>query len=199
MCLGGLHMQVGQYVRCPIVLEENDNYFPRSFVLGKITSINELSGEVNVKLFDLKDSKRFYAHAFEKGQFPLEKVNRCGAAKDAPVNTPIGPGKIISRRIEKKTEAFYEYFIMLNTGKIRSFFENDLEIEYSAADYMPIKQMMQYEFQNPTWYANRLSVSSNMHMVNNTVYGFKDLVGCRTFLMAHQMSTIVWAFASRPI
>lgn len=192
-------MQVGQYVRCPIVLEENDNYFPRSFVLGKITSINELSGEVNVKLFDLKDSKRFYAHAFEKGQFPLEKVNRCGAAKDAPVNTPIGPGKIISRRIEKKTEAFYEYFIMLNTGKIRSFFENDLEIEYSAADYMPIKQMMQYEFQNPTWYANRLSVSSNMHMVNNTVYGFKDLVGCRTFLMAHQMSTIVRAFESRPI
>lgn len=192
-------MQVGQYVRCPIVFEENDNYFPRSFVLGKITSINELSGEVNVKLFDLKDSKRFYAHAFEKGQFPLEKVNRCGAAKDAPVNTPLGPGKIISRRIEKKTEAFYEYFIMLNTGKIRAFFENDLEIEYSASDYMPIKQMMQYEFQNPTWYANRLSVSSNMHMVNNTVYGFKDLVGCRTFLMAHQMSTIVRAFESRPI
>lgn len=192
-------MKVGQYVRCPIVLEENDNYFPRSFVLGKITSINELSGEVNVKLFDLKNSRRFYAHAFEKGQFPIEKVNRCGAAKDAPVNTSMGPGKIISRRIEKKEDAFYEYFVMLNTGKIASFMENMLEIEYSAADYQPIKQMMQYEFQNPTWYANRLQVSSNMHMVNNTVYGFKELVGCRTFLMAHQISTIVRAFESRPI
>lgn len=52
-------MKVGQYVRCPIVFEENDNYFPRNFVLGKITSINDLSGEVNVKLYDLKDSKRF--------------------------------------------------------------------------------------------------------------------------------------------
>lgn len=192
-------MQVGQYVRCPIVLEENDKYFPRSFVLGKITSINELSGEVNVKLYDLKDSKRFYAHAFEKGQFPIEKINRCGAAKDAPVVTPLGPGKIISRRIEKKTDAFYEYFVMLNTGKVCAFFENDLEIEYSASDYVPIKQMMQYEFQNPTWYANRLRVSSNIHMVNNTVYGFKELVGCRTFLMAHQISTIVRAFESRPI
>lgn len=192
-------MKVGQYVRCPIVLEENDNYFPRSFVLGKITSINELSGEVNVKLYDLKNSKRFYAHAFEKDWFPIEKVNRCGAAKDAPVNTSMGSGKILFRRIEKKENAFYEYFVMLDSGKIASFMENTIEIEYSAADFQPIKQMMQYEFQNPTWYANRLQVSSNMHMVNNTVYGFKELVGCRTFLMAHQISTIVRAFESRPI
>ena len=100
-------MKVGQYVRCPIVLEENDNYFPRSFVLGKITSINELSGEVAVKLFDLKNSRRFYSHAFEKGTFPIDRVNRCGAAKDAPVNTSLGAAKIISRRIEKKEDAFY--------------------------------------------------------------------------------------------
>ena len=55
-------MEIGQYVRCPIVLEENDKYFPRSFVLGQITSINELSGEVNVKLFDLKNVKRLKMH-----------------------------------------------------------------------------------------------------------------------------------------
>lgn len=192
-------MLTGQYVRCPIVLEENDKYFPRSFVLAKITKINELSGEVSVNLFDLKNSKRFYAHAFEKQKFPMDKVDRCGAAKDAPVNTPDGPGRIQSRRLEKKEEAFYEYFVMLHTGKIRTYFENELEIEYSAADYQPIKQMMRYEFQNPTWFANRLQVSGNMHMVNNTVYGFKELVGCRTFLMAHQISTIVRAFETRPI
>ena len=192
-------MKIGQYVRCPIVLEENDKYFPRSFVLGQITSINELSGEVNVKLFDLKNSRRFYAHAFEKCSFPIDKVNRCEAAKDAPVNTSMGRGKILSRRIENKGDAFYEYFVLLHNGGIRSFMENTIEIEYSSADYNPVKQMLQYEFQNPTWYANRLQVSSNMHMVNNTVYGFKELAGCRTFLMAHQISTIVRAFESRPI
>ena len=192
-------MIVGHYVRCPIVLEENDNYFPRSFVLAKVMQINELSGEVSVKMFDLKNSSRFYTHAFNKQSFPIDKVDRCGAAKDAPVNTPDGPGRILSRRLEKKEDAFYEYFVMLHTGKIRIYFENELEIEYSAADYQPIKQMMRYEFQNPTWFANRLQVSGNMHMVNNTVYGFKELVGCRTFLMAHQISTIVRAFESRPI
>ncbi len=192
-------MLIGQYVRCPIVLEKNDTFFPRSFVLAKILEINELSGEVSVKLFDLKNSKRFYSHAFDQQCFPIDKVDRCGAAKDAPVNTPDGPGVIISRRLEKKKDASYEYFVILHNGKIRSYFEEELEIEYSAADYLPIKQMMRYEFQNPSWFANRLQVSGNMHMVNNTVYGFKELVGCRTFLMAHQISTIVRAFESRPI
>ena len=192
-------MLTGHYVRCPIVLEENDRFFPRSFVLGKIVRINDLSGEISVKLFDLKNSRRFYSHAFEQQKFPIDKVDRCGAAKDAPVNTPDGPGKILSRRLEKKVDAFYEYYVMLHTGIIRPYFEKDLEIEYSAADYQPIKQMMHYEFQNPTWFANRIQVSGNMHMVNNTVYGFKELVGCRTFLMAHQISTIVRAFESRPI
>lgn len=192
-------MLEGQYVRCPIVLEDHDKEYPRSFILGRIISMNELSGEADVKFYDLKNSRRFYAHAFEKGQFPMDSVDRCGAAKDAPVNTPAGPGKILSRRIEKKPNAFYEYYIILDTGKIESFMENGLEIEYSAADYLPYKQMMRYEFQHPTWYANRLQVSGNMHMVNNTVYGFKELAGCRTFLMTHQISTIVRMFESWPI
>ncbi|MCI8981970.1 MAG: DEAD/DEAH box helicase family protein [Hungatella sp.] len=192
-------MKVGQYVRCPIVFEENDNYFPRNFVLGKIIAINDLSGEVSVRFYDLKDSKRFYAHAFEKGKFAIDKVKRCGAAKDAPVVTPDGRGKILSRRIKQTKDALYEYYVMLSTGEINSYFEDALEIEYSASDYQPLKQMMRYEFQNPIWYANRLHVSNNMHMVNNTVYGFKELAGCRTYLMAHQISAIVRAFESRPI
>lgn len=192
-------MKVGQYVRCPIVYEENDVYYPRNFVLGQITSINDLSGEVTVKLHDLKNSKQFYEHAFEKCKFAIDKVERCGAAKDAPVITPDGRGKILSRRKEKTEESPYEYYVMLSNGEIHSYYEDVLEIEYSASDYLPLKQMMQYEFQNPTWYANRLHVSNNMHMVNNTVYGFKELAGCRTFLMAHQISTIVRAFESRPI
>lgn len=192
-------MKVGQYVRCPIVFEANDKIFPRNFVLGKIISVNELSEEVDVKLFDLRKSKQFFEHAFQEKRFPIEKVSRCRAAKNAPVLTPRGAGKIISVSNKNDEDAFYKYYIVLNSGQLFSFLENELKIEYTAADYEPIKQMMQYEFQNPTWYANRLQVSSNMHMVNNTVYGFKELIGCRTFLMAHQISTVVRAFESMPI
>lgn len=192
-------MLTGQYVRCPIYLEKFDDEFPRNFILGKIIRINENSNMVEVKIFDLKKSKIYYPHAFTQTVFPMRSVDRCGAAKDAPVVTPEGSGIVISRRLEKKTDAFYEYFILLKNGMIKSYKEYELDIEYTAADYMPIKQMLHYEFQNPTWYASRLPVSNNVHMINNTVYGFKCLAGCRVFLMPHQIGTIVRAFESRPI
>ena len=192
-------MREGHYVRCPIILEENDKYYPRCFVLGKITKINTLSDEIRVQFYDLKKSRVFFPHVFARETFPRESVDRCGASKYAPVNTPSGPGILISRRLETKPESFYEYYVMLESGITKSFMEDQIEIECTCVDYQPLRQMLNYEFQNPTWYANRLQVSSNMHMVNNTVYGFKELVGCRTFLMAHQISTVVRTFESRPI
>ena len=36
-------MRVGQYVRCPIIFEEDDIKYPRNFVLGKIIDINSIS------------------------------------------------------------------------------------------------------------------------------------------------------------
>lgn len=192
-------MKVGQYVRCPIVVEENDEVYPRSFVLGKIIDVNELSEEVKVRLFDIKNSARFYAHAFDKTNFPKEKVYHCAAAKNAPVKSSKGKGHIVAVCDLMDKDLSYEYYIMLFDGNIQKFSEEDLEIEYSALDYSPLEQMKQYEFQNPTWYANRLHVSANMHMVSNTIYGFQVLAGCRTYLMSHQISTIVRAFETKPI
>lgn len=192
-------MRVGQYVRCPIIFEEDDIKYPRNFVLGKIIDINSISEIAKVKLYDLKKTKSFYMHVFKNDSFSLDKIDRCGAAKDAQVITPLGAGKILTRRIKNEVDAYYEYFVMLENGTIRVFSENMLEIEYTAADYQPIKQLLNYEFQHPIWFANRLRVSNNMHVVNNTVYGFKELAGCRAFLMAHQISSIVRAFETRPI
>lgn len=185
-------MRQGQYVRCPIVVEEKDNKYPRSFVLGKIMELNTISEEVKVCFFDLRRSGKFYAHAFDKTVFAMGKVTHCPAARKAPVNTPGGKGKII--RLCGEREELFFYYILLENGKIERFSEERMEIEYSAADYSPVEQLRQYEFQNPTWFANRLCVSANLHMVENAIYGFDVLAGCRTFLMAHQISTIVRAF-----
>lgn len=185
-------MKQGQYVRCPIMVEENDNKYPRSFVLGKILEINTISEEVRVSLFDLRHSGGFFAHAFDKTVFAMDKVSHCPAARKAPVNTPKGKGKII--RLCEEWEDWFFYYILLENGEIEKYSEESMEIEYSAADYSPVEQLRQYEFQNPTWYANRLRVSANLHMVENAIYGFDVLAGCRTFLMAHQISTIVRAF-----
>ena len=191
-------MQIGQYVRCPVVREENDDFSPRTFVLGQITWINDLSGEVSVTFHDLLDRARFYDYIFQKKTFPLEKLHLCKAAIDAPVFTPDGFGKIMSRKYEPN-EASWKYYVLLKNGEVLPYFEKQLEIDSSAVDYSPFEQMKQYEFQNPSWYASRLNVSKNVHMINNTVYGFKELAGCRTFLMAHQLTTIVRALESRPV
>lgn len=52
-------MRVGQYVRCPIIFEEDDIKYPRNFVLGKIIDINSISEIAKVKLYDLKRLKAF--------------------------------------------------------------------------------------------------------------------------------------------
>lgn len=185
-------MRQGQYVRCPIVVEENDHRYPRSFVLGKIMEINTVSEEVRVSLFDLRRSGGFFAHAFDRTVFAMDKVSHCPAARKAPVNTPMGKGKIL--RLCEEQEEWFFYYVLLENGVIERFSEENMEIEYSAADYSPVEQLRQYEFQNPTWYANRLCVSANLHMIENAIYGFEVLAGCRTFLMAHQISTVVRAF-----
>lgn len=195
---GGCQMQIGQYVRCPVVREENDELFPRTFALGQIREINNLSGEVSVTFHDLLDRARFYDDIFQKKTFPFEKVQPCKAAIDAPVRTPDGRGKILARKHDPKS-SLWEYYILLQNGEVFPYLENSLEIDSSAADFWPIEQMKQYEFQKPTWYANRIHVSRDVHKISNSVYGFKELAGCRVFLMEHQLTTIVRALESRPV
>ena len=65
--------------------------------------------------------------------------------------------------------------------------------------YSPEKQLAAYEFQHPSWFFNRMKVSQNRHLIENAVYGFDILAGCRAFLLPHQISTIARCFESRPI
>lgn len=197
-------MRPGQYIRCPIVFEEKDAKFPRNFVLAQVVSINELAETVTVKLHDLWKTKALYEHVFKADTFPLSRVSRCAAHRDAKVLTPDGQGVLLTLRTGSRQEAdssdgFYEYYVKLYDGSIHLYTEESLTIGYTACDYSPLQQMMDYEFQHPSWYGQRLPVSGNMHLVDNSVYGFSVLSGCRAFMMEHQITTVVRAFESRPI
>lgn len=198
-------MKPGQYVRCPIVFEENDVRFPRNFVLGQIVSINRLAETVTIKLYDPYGTKEFYQHIFNANEYPMRSVAHCAAFKDSEVFTPEGPGKIVVRQgystpsLQTGEDEYFNYYIQLSSGETRLYAENKLKIAYNACDYSPMQQMQSYEFQNPSWYAQRNLVSQNMHLVDNAVYGFRTISGCRTFLMEHQIATVVRAFETRPI
>lgn len=192
----------GQYVRCPVLFEEKDEKFPRNFILAKVIGVNDLSETVTVKIHDLCGTRKLYEHIFAKGdtpEFPHGSVAHCHGCKGARVMTPDGRGKILTANPHEPEDVYFSYYVTLYNGEIRRYTEDALEIEYTSCDYSPLEQMIHYEFQNPSWYAQRLRVSKNMHLVNNAIYGFDVISGCRVFLMEHQITTVTRALEARPV
>ena len=52
----------GCYYRCPIVIEEGDDEFPRFFVLAQVIEYNELADAIKVKMHDLLGSGELQQH-----------------------------------------------------------------------------------------------------------------------------------------
>lgn len=192
-------MNKGVYVRCPIIVEAADEQFPRSFIYAQVKNHNELADAVEVEIHDLFNSKRYYPHAFAKKVFPISEIDRCQAMRGSCFHSSQGNGHIVSRISGTSGDEPYKYYVQLENGKFVKLSETQMQIEYSQMDYSPLKQMLGYEFQNPSWYANRIKASRNAHMIDNAAYGFKTLARCRTFLLPHQISTISRCFEFAPI
>lgn len=192
-------MLIGCYYRCPIQLEERDRDYPRFFVLAQLQEYNEIADTATVKMHDLLGSSDFYDEIFKYDTFRAPDLERCAAISGELVNSSWGLGTIVTHIGELDGDKPYSYYIRLQNGKYIEAEESELQIEYSQMDYPPLRQLLNYEFQHPTWFLNRLKVSRNLHIINNAAYGFKVLAGCRAFLLPHQISTVVRCFESSPI
>lgn len=53
------------------------------------------------------------------------------------------------------------------------------------------RQLKKYEFQNPCWYLGRQIVKDTMNILDNSIMGFKELAGCKIYLKAFQLNTIM--------
>jgi hypothetical protein len=184
-------MEIGYYVRCPIVLEDADRFFPRCFIMAQISSFDELSNIVQVEIYDLFGCKKYYKHAFSCTSFDANKVKRCAAPKGSQViyNNKIGKIETFTRPV--KGDDPHYYYLRLEDGSTVKANEKDIKFDFNQMDYHPVKQMIDFELHNPSWYASRLKVSKNIHIVKNAAYGFEFLTGCRTFLLTHQVITIL--------
>lgn len=192
-------MKIGVYVRCPLIIEDADEQFPRSFIYAQVKEYNELADAVEVEIHDLSGSKRYYPNIFAKTIFPVSEIDRCQAMRGSRFHSECGYGHIVSCISGRPIDEPYKYYVQLENGEYLKLSETEMQIEYSQMDYSPLNQMLGYEFQNPSWYANRIKASRNAHMINNAAYGFKTLAGCRTFLLPHQISTISRCFEFAPI
>ena len=195
-------MLKGCYYRCPLVIEEEDAEHPRLFILAQCIQYDEVADVIQVKLHDLYGSLFYYRDLIRTTMYRAQKVEHCEAIPGVEVQLAnrSGKGIIIAKTGSSKTvDAPFWYWIEFEDGHIESVCETELELDYAQMNYSPVKQLLSYEFQHPTWFLNHLKVSRNQHITNNSIYGFPILAGCRAYLMAHQVSTVVRCFESMPI
>ena len=76
-------------------------------------------------------------------------------------------------------------------GSISYVCESELMVSYNDFIIGPLLQLKTYEFQNPRWFTGRCVVSKTMNYIENSLYGFKELAGCKIFLKPHQLKTVM--------
>ena len=192
-------MRLGYYVRCPLYNESADYTYPRCFMLAQLQEYNEISEEYTVLPHDLLRTAQYYLAENRSMVYPKAKLERCAGSIGGNIRCAKGNGVILAHNEPANDDEPYLYYVKLSTGEFDVISELDLEIEYTQMDYSPLKQFKNYEFQNPTWFANRIHVGRNVNFINNASYGFRTMAGCRAYMLPHQVSTVARCFEMTPV
>ena len=92
----------------------------------------------------------------------------------------------------KNEDRYYEYYIEnVYDKRLIRVLENEVVAPFTVGKVDPAFQLQKYEFQNPCWLFGRTIVAKVMKVLDNSIYGFKELAGCKIFLMHHQLKTIM--------
>jgi len=173
------------YVRCPISDFEN----PRNFIVGKILEADDFTENATISFLDPFGFRSYYENIPEKAELPYEYVKRCTLHRDICVVYGNSRYNILSAL--KEDEWYYYYLKEEFTDKVIRVREDVVEAPFNGGRISPAEQLRSYEFQNPAWYFGRNIVSKTVKILDNSVFGFKELAGCKIFLKEHQLRTIM--------
>ena len=173
------------FVRCAIDNEE----YARDYAMGKVKSINDFSELVGVEFYDITGVGVFYPKP-ENKQYSMDCVSHCKIRNGVTVQYKRKKYVIKDGRINKN-DGLYYYYMKSEDDAIEYVPEAVLECSYNDGFVRPIEQLKQYEFQNPMWFCGRSVVSKTMHIINNSLYGFSEIAGCKIYLKTHQLRTIM--------
>lgn len=179
-------LEVGMYVRCAID-EDNDN--PRDFICGQIVSVDTFNESVLVIFNDPYKYKNFYTYIPGMLDLPQHLVRRCFLFNNSVVSVNKENYRIVDRAVSDNWTYYY-----LNSEDNKKYIkvrEDKIKAPFNIGSSDPAKQLSNYEFQNPCWYFGRTIVSKTMNILENSIYGFKELAGCKISLMPHQLKTIM--------
>lgn len=189
-------LKTKMYVRCPA--DKESIYEPRVFVCGQIIKIDEFKKTVSVKINDPFGFLLFFED-LPKGtiELPVSSIIRCKLFIDSIVVYKGVQHKVLSCQ-KLEDEYFYYYLQNMDNKKTEKVCEKDIVAAFNNGQIDPSIQVRNYEFQNPAWYLGRAIVSRSMNVLENSIYGFKELAGSKIYLLPHQVNTIMRCLQESP-
>lgn len=179
----------GMFVRCPIDREHPAN--PRIFATGKVVSVNEFNETAHIVFSDPFRYRIFFEFVPEKvEEAPLSVLDHCHLFKGALVKYGLSQGFVVEYKV--RDDGGFDYYIQDDESKEYVCLEEEkLQASFFSGTANPAHQLAKYEFQNPCWYMGRQVVKETMNILDNSIFGFKELAGCKIYLKAFQVNTIM--------
>lgn len=187
--------RVGMFVRCPVLDAQFPND-PRTFVTGKITSVDSTLEMVTVKFEDPFGYRVYFDFVPAKADYYFTQITQCKLSKHSNV---VYRGAICEVITSYKQDEECVYWLQnIATKQYMEAAESKITAPFSAGSSNPVDQLKKYEFQNPCWYLGRQVVQRTMNVLNNSIHGFKELAGSKIYLKAFQLDTIMRCLQSEP-
>lgn len=187
-------IQEGMFVRCPIDREYPKN--PRMFATGKVISIDKFNETAKIKFEDPFGYRKYFDYIpDEVPEIPIEALDHCHLFKESMIKVGVNTGKVVEYK--KNEDETFEYYILDDsTKKYSCVNETKIHASFFSGIPNPVNQLKHYEFQNPCWYLGRQVVKETMNVLDNSIFGFKELAGCKIYLKAFQLNTIMQCLQS---
>lgn len=100
---------------------------------------------------------------------------------------------------QKCKDDYYKYYIQnFDDKSVVKVPEAEAIAAFNNGQVDPCVQLKKCEFQNPAWYLGRAVVAKSMDILENSIYGFKELAGSKIYLMPHQVNTIMRCLQESP-
>lgn len=184
------------YVRCPADKESLSD--PRVFVCGQITRVDNFKKIVRVRIFDPFSYLMFFED-LPKGEneIPESMVQRCTFFLGSIVLAKNRPCKILSC-VKAKDEFYYYHLQDTDSKEVFRLSERNIVAAFNNGRVDPTEQLKKYEFQNPCWFLGHSVVSKSVNILDNSIYGFKELAGSKIYLLPHQINSIMRCLQEEP-
>lgn len=179
----------GMFVRCPIDREHPNN--PRIFATGKVISVNTFNESVHIKFFDPFDQKKYFEYIPDEVlEAPIAALDHCHLFKNSLVKYNKMTATVVEYKVTE--DDYYDYYLSDVQNKVYiCVSEKNITASFISGSANPTHQLKRYEFQNPCWYLGRQVVKDTMNILDNSIMGFKVLAGCKIYLKAFQLNTIM--------